>query len=105
MNPAASRSFTAASNRLTVSLTEYLLGLVIKPSSAAYAATVVVHAAIEATSPKREFISLTVFLLCPSRGCSRSCANRQPGNGSLHSFAGHGPAEALRVDAAACRRP
>src|ERR1700687_2617662 len=38
MKPAASFCLTAASNRATVSSTEYLLGLVIRPSSAACAA-------------------------------------------------------------------
>src|SRR5207248_545270 len=38
MKPAASLCLTAASNRATVSSTEYLLGLVIRPSSAACAA-------------------------------------------------------------------
>src|SRR6476660_7612308 len=37
MKPAASLCLTAASNRATVSSTEYLLGLVIRPSSAACA--------------------------------------------------------------------
>src|SRR5258707_15494557 len=37
MKPAASFCLTAASNRATVSSTEYLLGLVIRPSSAACA--------------------------------------------------------------------
>src|SRR5258706_13771922 len=45
MKPAASFSLTAAPNRVTVSFTEYLLGLVISPSSTACAVAEAAHIA------------------------------------------------------------
>src|SRR5258708_25968710 len=47
MKPTVSFRLTAASNRVTVSVTEYLLGLVIMPSSAACAVAAPVHIASE----------------------------------------------------------
>src|ERR1700704_4814592 len=53
MKPAASFCLTAASNRATVSCTEYLLGLVIRPSSAACAVAAPVHIASESAKLAR----------------------------------------------------
>src|SRR5258705_10009194 len=53
MKPATSFCLTAASNRVTVSFTEYLLGLFITPSSAACAVAGPVHIASESAKLAR----------------------------------------------------
>jgi hypothetical protein len=50
---------------VTVSFTEYLLGLVIRPLSAACAATALTHIASESAKLARaRFLKLMVFLTC-----------------------------------------
>src|SRR5258706_3630311 len=58
MKPATSFCLTAASNRVTVSSTEYLLGLVITPSSAACAVAGPVHIANESAKLATSFLKL-----------------------------------------------
>src|SRR5712672_1584257 len=58
MKPATSFCLTAASNRVTVSFTEYLLGLVITPSSAACAVAGPVHIASESAKLATRFLKL-----------------------------------------------
>src|SRR5215469_11930786 len=73
MNPAASLCFTAVSNRTTVSFTEYLLGFVIRPSSAAYVVIAVTHMTSETASPtNKHLVTLILLLLCsyPSKRLS-----------------------------------
>src|SRR6266699_6783035 len=72
MKPAASFCLTAASNRATVSSTEYLLGLVIRPSSAACAVAGPVQIASESAKlAGTRFLKLiripNVLLVSPDR--------------------------------------
>ena len=62
MKPAASRCLTASENRVTVSLTEYLLDLVIRPSSAACATPPQI--ASETTKLVRFFLKVINFATC-----------------------------------------
>src|SRR5882672_3209170 len=72
MKPAASFCLTAASNRVTVSFTEYLLGLVIRPSSAACAVAEPAHiASASAKLARARFLKLigspNLLLVSPDR--------------------------------------
>jgi hypothetical protein len=53
VKPEAFFCLTAASNRIMVSFTEYLLGLVIRPSSAACAVAALAHIASESANLAR----------------------------------------------------
>jgi hypothetical protein len=65
VKPAASLSLTAASNRVTVYFTEYLLGFVIRPLSAACAVATLTHIASESNKLARpRFLKLIVFPTC-----------------------------------------
>src|ERR1700756_1557231 len=82
MKPAASLCLTASSNRVTVSFTEYLLGLVIRPSSAACAAPP--HIVRESTKLVRFFLKVIKFpnLLLVSLGRPRD-VRLYPNSGAI----------------------
>src|SRR5580700_8827828 len=86
MKPAASFCLTASSNRVTVSFTEYLLGLVIRPSSAACAAPP--HIVRESTKLVRFFLKVIKFpnLLLVSSGRPRD-VRLYPNSGAIADIA------------------
>src|SRR5258707_8056556 len=92
MKPATSFCFTAASNRVTASFTEYLLGLFITPSSAACAIAGPVHIASESAKLARahflKLIGIPNMLVSSDRTQrpARECQGAQDPSGEIEKF-------------------